>query len=196
MPTYAEWVSTGALALSAALAVHQVWVSRRDAPRILLLVDAAANWQTDTVTVGVRVVNDGSRPVTISAVGWEVRSQAAPAAASDLLGAMTTIGGSEPLTPALPHRLDGNDDVTWRWRPWLTEHLADVDAFRPFVDVHGLRQPRRLRSLLGKDATEEERRHYAAGRQWIEPSLLAAMRDAMDTARQESDQPISDPFES
>lgn len=192
VPTYAEWVSTAALALSTALAVHQVRASRRDAPRILLLVDAAANWQADTVTVGIRVVNDGSRPVTISAAGWEVRGS------PDLARAAVTVGGSEPLVPALPHRLDANDDVTWRWPPWLTEHLVDVDAFRPFVDVHGLRQLRRLPRLRGRSTPEVDRRHYPPGKQWIEPRLLTAMRDAMDDARQEAEagQPPRDPDES
>lgn len=162
-----------------ALGKHAVGLS--NIARLPRPVAGAANWQADAVTVGMRVVNEGSRPVTISAAGWELRMQ------PDMVGATMTVGASEPLVPALPHRLDANDDVTWRWDPWLTEHLVDVDAFRPFVDVYGLRQPRRLRRLVGNDAPEELRRRYTRGKQWIEPILLIAMRQAMDAARQESD---------
>lgn len=165
MPSYADWVSTGALALSAFLAVREIQRSRSDEPSLSVTTTITTQAMTGEMTASIRVANLGSRPVTVGGVAWEVLfpemndEWRAPKSRPSLRRTPRTLGLSDVmdgarltirvpnddavLDPPLPFRLEGNDEVVWHWPAATVERLRTAGRFRAAVQVSGLR-PRRL----------------------------------------------------
>lgn len=181
MPSYADWVSTGALVLSGLLAAREIGEARRAAPKISVTTDYTAELPEKHVQVGLTVTNTGTRPVTITAVGWEIPTKVA--APRD--GSVQATLGRGDITPALPYRLDGNDAIGWTWPPSLTDKLITFGSFRGFVETGGQPAPTRLLRLLRRTSAHPHRFHPGGGT-WMDTRLLQSMHEMWDDGSRDS----------
>ena len=170
MSSYADWVSTGALTLSGALAVREFRDARSDHPRITLR--PLFNYSAAGVTVSLHVTNSGRTPVTVSAVGWEF-----PLSGSTSKPGSTQVSfGHSSLDPPMPHRLEGHDDVTWEWPDEVVDELIQFGSFRGYADIFGYERRPTRRWLRRGDAN---RHRYYAG-DWSTAETLVRMKAMLD----------------
>lgn len=130
------------------------------------------------VEVGVRVTNEGSKAVTVGALGIELPL---PGNVAGMTGVEVTIGQGYDFSPPLPYRLDSHDEMRWSWPADFTLQVIKADSFRPFVDALGWRPPRNLRHIVMGRVSEGSRRYYIGDGEWFSSGLLTAMLNSATT---------------
>lgn len=145
MPSYAEWVSTSALALSALNFTWHVSRARRDRPAVSVDGRPALRWQRESDAgsdgawlLDISVTNAGGRAVTVKEVYWELNGPAGTISVS-----------SEELSTSFPLRLESLSTETIScWVPlqaaWIgrsARPAADVVMGKGIVTVRGPSNP-------------------------------------------------------
>jgi hypothetical protein len=161
MPTYAEAVSTLALAIGAANTAWQVRRGQLDRPHVIVTwhVQQLIHMKKpdeDELRYIITVTNVGQRPVTITSVGWVSEQKGFLYEAVGVARDWPVDHGDEDESEEIqrvPFRLDALDAATWTaTRKFIYSQIGNGDRLKAFVRFVGqpplLRLPRTEASRL------------------------------------------------
>lgn len=135
MPSYAEWVSTTALALSVASLGWQVRRAALERPNLRAVFVYRITDDLSALNLSLTATNYGAGPVTITEVVWHIPNWTGRVNLSYLHSEEASESDTSLLLkgPTVPYRIQGHDQTEWLFAERIAERLELGEPARAAV---------------------------------------------------------------